>query len=53
LFVMLTWSVNDRTVEVYGATKVASMVAPPYAKLYVNNVLVLYLVVTRSTQLGT
>jgi hypothetical protein len=48
-----TWSINDKTVGMYGCTKVALIVAPPYAKLYVSRALVLYLVVTKSTQLGT
>lgn len=31
----LTWSVKESTVDSYGATRLASIVAPPYARLYV------------------
>jgi hypothetical protein len=30
----LVWSIRDKTVDSYGATRSASTVAPPYAKLY-------------------
>lgn len=32
----MTWSISERTVDVYGFTRVAEVVAPPEAKLYVR-----------------
>ena len=45
-----TWSVMDNTVGSYGVTRDASMVAPPYAKLYVRISDLLYFTVTSSIQ---